>query len=455
MLVEDTIVAIASGAGRGGVGIVRISGPEALTIAMQLSHKKQSFVPRQAALSRFYQQDGIEIDQGVVLWFPAPRSFTGEAVVELQGHGSPIALKMLVNRCCELGARPAQPGEFSLRAFLNDKLDLVQAEAIADLIDARSEQAAQSAVRSLSGTFSKKVQLLQSQLLNIRIYIEAALDFPDEDVDFLADEQLKHQFQTFQEQLQTTIRQAQQGQALRSGLTIAILGPPNAGKSSLLNYLSGEERAIVTEIPGTTRDVLTADLQIAGYPIHLLDTAGLRDTDDIVEQIGVRRAEQAAEQADHIFYLVDITQLTDTTPVLLPEFLKQTATSQNLTLLLNKIDQIDRQRLGGLLNCQHFNCIALSALNGEGVTQLEQIIIDRVGGRAVDTPFSARERHLSALIEAKRVSAIGYKQLLATGSGELVAEELKRTATALGEITGQMSSDDLLGHIFSSFCIGK
>lgn len=449
----DTIAAIATAQGQGGVGIVRVSGPAALAIARSVAHIDPS--PRYAHYGPFWQQDAV-LDQGLTLFFPGPHSFTGEDVLELHGHGGPVIMDLLLKTCLQHGARQARPGEFSERAFLNDKLDLTQAEAIADLIAATSEQAARNAVQSLQGAFSRKVQTLTEALINLRIYVEAAIDFPEEEIDFLADGHVLTQLEAVMRELAQVQRQAGQGALLRDGMTVVIAGRPNAGKSSLLNALAGRDSAIVTEIAGTTRDTLREHIHIDGMPLHIIDTAGLRDTDDLVEKIGIERAMAALSQADRILLVVDASQPEAFDPdQLWPEFLAERPDPLKVTVVYNKIDLI-----GGVPTVQseadgHVN-VRLCARSGEGVELLRDHLKTCVGYEQTgESLFSARRRHLEALEQAAQQLQHGHHQLTAAGAGELLAEDLRMAQQALGLITGEFSADDLLGKIFSSFCIGK
>jgi tRNA modification GTPase len=395
------------------------------------------------------------LDEGVAIYFPAPASFTGEHVLELQGHGGPVILDALVKRCVELGARLARPGEFSERAFLNDKLDLAQAEAIADLIDASSVQAARSAVRSLQGDFSRLVNQLVERTIAIRIYVEAAIDFPEEEIDFLADERLADNLAGLVEDLSDTLNKAQQGSLLRDGMTVVLAGKPNAGKSSLLNALAGREAAIVTAQAGTTRDVLRETITLDGMPLHIVDTAGLRESDDIVEREGIRRAWHEIDQADQVLFLVDATE-TDNPDLraIWPEYFEgQGSSRQPITVVLNKVDQsghrAGRHQIGS-------NTFALSAKYGAGVDVLVDHLKSSMGFESTgEGLFSARRRHLAALQQALDLVTTGRRQLSCSGAGELLAEDLRQAQSCLSEITGTFTSDDLLGRIFSSFCIGK
>jgi tRNA modification GTPase len=452
--VRDTIAAVATAQGRGGVGIVRVSGPRARAIAISLSGREPE--PRHAYYCEFFGGDGEVIDQGLLLFFRGPHSFTGEDVLELQGHGGPVVLDVLLRRCLELGARLARPGEFSERAFLNDKLDLAQAEAIADLIEASSEQAARNAVRSLQGEFSRKVQRLADQLIELRMYVEAAIDFPEEEIDFLADGHVLGQLDGVRSELLAVQREAGQGALLRDGMTVVIAGRPNAGKSSLLNALAGREAAIVTEIAGTTRDVLREHIHIDGMPLHVVDTAGLRETSDQVERIGVERALKAIGEADRVLLVVDATAPEAVDPFALwPEFLDQRPDPARVTLIRNKAD------LSGeavrLETCADGHVtLSLSARQGAGLELLREHLKACMGfEQTTESSFSARRRHLDALRQAAACLDHGRQQLTLLGAGELLAEDLRMAHQALGEITGAFTPDDLLGRIFSSFCIGK
>jgi len=449
----DSIVAIATPPGRGGIGIVRLSGANMAYFADHITGKTLS--PRVATFCPFLGSDGTMLDEGVAIYFPAPASFTGEHVLELQGHGGPVILDALVKRCVELGARLARPGELSERAFLNDKLDLAQAEAIADLIDASSVQAARSAVRSLQGDFSRLVNQLVERTIAIRIYVEAAIDFPEEEIDFLADERLADNLAGLVEDLSDTLNKAQQGSLLRDGMTVVLAGKPNAGKSSLLNALAGREAAIVTAQAGTTRDVLRETITLDGMPLHIVDTAGLRESDDIVEREGIRRAWHEIDQADQVLFLVDATE-TDNPDLraIWPEYFERQGSSrQPITVVLNKVDQsghrAGRHQIGS-------NTFALSAKYGAGVDVLVDHLKSSMGFESTgEGLFSARRRHLAALQQALDLVTTGRRQLSCSGAGELLAEDLRQAQSCLSEITGTFTSDDLLGRIFSSFCIGK
>lgn len=450
---SDTICAIATPPGRGGVGIVRVSGRLAASIAeaMTLQHLK----PRHAWYGDFLDTDGQVLDQGIALFFPGPHSFTGEDVLELQGHGGPVILDLLLQRVMALGARLARPGEFSERAFLNDKLDLAQAEAIADLIDATSSEAARSAVRSLQGVFSQEIHNLVEQLIQLRIYVEAAIDFPEEEIDFLSDGKVEADLADLLAQLTRVLKAANQGSLMREGMSVVIAGRPNAGKSSLLNALAGQERAIVTDIAGTTRDVLREHIHIDGMPLHIIDTAGLRDTPDEVERIGVERAWREIEQADRILLLVDATETPATDPEQIwPDFIHRLPSEARLTVVRNKVD-LNRESPGLSTDSVH-PVLRLSALDGQGLDALRDHLKQLMGYEGhQEAGFIARRRHLEALQRAHQALLSGQAQLLGASAGELLAEDLRQAQQALNEITGAFSSDDLLGRIFSSFCIGK
>lgn len=448
----DTIAAVATAAGRGGVGILRISGGLAASLAQRLI----GFLPRprRATLATWADACGRPIDQGLVLYFPAPHSYTGEEVVELQGHGGPVVLDQLLRRVLELGARAARPGEFSERAFLNGKLDLAQAEAIADLIESGSVAAARAAMRSLTGEFSRQVHVLVESLIALRLHIEAAIDFPEEEIDFLADDSLVARCSALHAQLASLTAQARQGCLLREGMTVVLAGRPNAGKSSLLNALAGRDSAIVSATPGTTRDVLREYLQIDGMPLHLIDTAGLRVTADEIEGEGVRRARLAMQQADRVLVLLDDSQ-GETAHDLLP----QLPASVPCTFIYNKIDLTGRapgfaqgSPSGGLDSGM---AIGVSARQGAGLEALRAHLKACMGFQDTEAGlFSARRRHLDAIARAQGHCAEAGQQLQRK-RGELAAEELRLAQQAMGEITGAFTPDDLLGRIFASFCIGK
>ncbi|MCK8515254.1 tRNA uridine-5-carboxymethylaminomethyl(34) synthesis GTPase MnmE [Methylonatrum kenyense] len=444
----DTICAIATPPGRGGIGVVRLSGPEAGRYASRVAGRLPE--PRRAVFRQFTDAGGQSLDQGLLLWLPGPGSFTGEDVVEFHGHGGPVVLDRLMRRLTELGARPARPGEFSERAFLNGRLDLAQAEAIADLIAAGSEQGARAAMRSMSGEFSRRVTALLQALTELRVHVEAAIDFPEEEIDFLADGEVAAKLRAVRTELDVVLATARQGQILRDGMTVVIAGPPNAGKSSLLNQLAGSDSAIVTAIAGTTRDVLREQIQIDGMPLHIIDTAGLRDSDDPVEQEGVRRARQAMQSADRILLVVE-----DAVGVGLVEQASLADLPEDLpvTVVRNKIDLSGR--VPGVEEVAGKPEIRLSALTGAGVDLLRQHLKQAIGFSGGEDGFIARRRHLDALRRTAEHLSAAHEQLHAAAAGELMAEELRQAQQHLGAITGAFSSEDLLGEIFSSFCIGK
>ena len=451
---SDTIVAQATPPGRGGVGILRISGPKAQEVAQAVLGKLPK--ARYAEYLPFLANDGSTLDEGIALFFPNPHSFTGEDVLELQGHGGPVILDILLKRILEIsGVRIARPGEFSERAFLNDKLDLAQAEAIADLIDASSEQAAKSAISSLQGVFSKKVNALVESLIHLRIFTEAAIDFPEEEIDFLSDGKIEAELNQVIQRLNEVRQEAKQGSLLREGMKVVIAGRPNAGKSSLLNALAGRDAAIVTNIAGTTRDVLREHIHIDGMPLHIIDTAGLREASDEVERIGIERAWQEIEQADRVLFMVDSTTTNETNPEKLwPEFIERLPKNIPVTVIRNKAD-LTGEALG-YSEEEGYALIQLSARTGEGVTLLREHLKQAMGfSSSTEGGFLARRRHLQALEKASEHLNNGQYQLITFHAGELLAEELRLAQEALSEITGQFTSDDLLGRIFSSFCIGK
>jgi tRNA modification GTPase len=452
---RETIAAIATAQGRGGVGIVRISGPLASAAAQAFTAR--ALTPRHAHYGAFRDAAGEVIDEGLAIYFPGPNSFTGEDVLELQGHGGPVVLDMLLQRCVEMGCRLARPGEFSERAFLNDKLDLAQAEAIADLIEASSAQAARNALRSLQGAFSRRVDNLTEKLIGLRIYVEAAIDFPEEEIDFLADGHVLGLLDNVRAELSTVLKEAGQGALLRDGMNVVIAGRPNAGKSSLLNLLAGREAAIVTAIAGTTRDILREHIHIDGMPLHVIDTAGLRDTEDHVEKIGVERALKAIGEADRVLLVVDATAPEANDPFALwPEFLEQRPDAAKVTLIRNKAD-LTGEAISLHESDDGHVTISLSAkAEGAGLELLREHLKACMGyEQTAESSFSARRRHLEALRQACGYLDHGREQLTVAGAGELLAEDLRHAQQALGEITGAFSSDDLLGRIFSSFCIGK
>lgn len=440
----DLIAAIATAPGRGGVGVIRLSGPHLGKLAAVLAGRVPT--PRMATLTTFRDEEGAAIDQGLLLYFPAPHSYTGEDVIELQGHGGPAVLQRLLKRCLALGARLAAPGEFTRRAFLNDKLDLAQAEAVADLIEASSEEAAKSAMRSLSGDFSKRVHGLVEGLINLRMLVEASLDFPDEDIDFVEAGDALGQLRRLQDDLRTLTGNARQGRLLRDGLTVVLVGQPNVGKSSLMNQLAGDDVAIVTEVAGTTRDTLRELIHIEGIPLHLVDTAGLRETEDTVERIGIARTWSAVEKADVVLLLIDSQHGVSEAEAAI---LARLPAVPRLTVF-NKIDLTGEAP--ATLDGEHGWTVRLSAREGAGVDLLRAKLLELAGWQGGEGVFLARERHLAALAQAAGHMDTAdqvYRQL------ELFAEELRLAQVALSSITGEFTADDLLGVIFSRFCIGK
>lgn len=451
---SDPIAAIATAPGRGGIGVIRISGPDLLPVAAALTTPAGATPrqpkPRLAMLADFLAGDGSVIDSGLLLYFPAPHSFTGEDVIELQGHGGPVVMQMLLARCLDLGARLAEPGEFSRRAFMNGKLDLAQAEAVADLIDASTTAAVRSAVRSLQGEFSRAVHALTDELINLRMLVEATLDFPEEEIDFLEAANAFARLKTLREQLATVFARAGQGKLLQAGLHVVLVGQPNVGKSSLLNRLAGDDLAIVTPVAGTTRDALRSAIQIRGIPLHVIDTAGLRETDDAVEKIGIERTWREIERADVALLLLDaasgMTAADSAILARLPETLKR------LTIL-NKIDLVPE---AACLPEAGQTVIALSAKTGQGIELLEQALLELAGWQQSEDVFIARERHLRALSLAREhLEAAESAVRQPIPMLEFFAEELRLAQNALSQITGEFTPDDLLGVIFSRFCIGK
>lgn len=446
----DTICAVATPPGAGGLGIVRVSGPGVPEISKAMTGRLPA--PRYALLTDFLDARGGVIDSGILLYFAAPQSFTGEHVLELQGHGGIHILQQLVNRVLELGARAARPGEFSERAFLNDKMDLVQAEAVADLIGSGSDAAARAAQRSLQGVFSNQIHLLQEQLTSLRVFVEAAIDFPDEEIDFLAESDVSERVVQTELQLSGLLKTAQQGRLLRDGMVLAIIGRPNAGKSSLLNALSGQESAIVTEIPGTTRDVLREQIVIEGIPVHIADTAGIRETSDVIEAEGIRRARQALESADIVLLIRDVADSATPDQALIAEIPE----GVGIINVANKVDLLPQRTLSGGSDSGTAPHVWISARTGEGVDELKKRILQEIGVTdQAQGAFSARQRHVDALHRARSHLLAGAHAMENEQAGELLAEELRLAQQALGEITGEVLADDLLGEIFSSFCIGK
>lgn len=451
---QETIAAQATAPGRGGVGIIRVSG----SLAREVANKVLGKCPktRFAEYLPFKNLKGDELDQGIALFFEGPNSFTGEDVLELQGHGGPVLLDMILKEICQINkVRIAKPGEFSERAFLNDKMDLTQAEAIADLINANSEQAAQSALHSLQGQFSKHINKLVEQVIHLRMYVEAAIDFPEEEIDFLSDGKVSGDLNAIITQLNEVTSQAKQGSIMREGMRVVIAGRPNAGKSSLLNALAGRDAAIVTDIAGTTRDVLREHIHIDGMPLHIIDTAGLRESPDIVEQIGIQRAWDEINQADRVLFMLDATDTDETDPhQIWPEFIDKLPEKMEITVIRNKVD-LSKEQVGSQ-EVNNQTVINLSAKNNAGIDLVKDHLKQIMGYKgAIEGGFMARRRHLEALNHAAEHLEIGQTQLELHIAGELLAEELRLTQQYLNEITGEFTSDDLLGEIFSSFCIGK
>ena len=449
----DTIAAQATPPGRGGVGIVRVSGEKAAQIAQSVLGVTPK--SRYAHYGAFKDRQGNTLDEGIGIYFPGPNSFTGEDVLELQGHGGPVVMDFILKEVTALGARLARPGEFSERAFLNDKLDLTQAEAIADLIDSASEQAARCALRSLQGAFSSRITHLVDQLIKLRIYVEASIDFPEEEIDFLSDGKVENDLKNISEALALVFKEANQGSLIREGMNVVIAGRPNAGKSSLLNALAGRDRAIVTDIAGTTRDVLKEHIHIDGMPLHIIDTAGLREGADEVERIGIERAWEEIKQADRVLLLVD-AQTSDESEAekLWPDFVHQLPNKDIITVIRNKADL--SSEVIGLSETEQGTVLRLSAKSGDGLDTLKQHLKSVMGYEAAsEGGFIARRRHIEALEKAKDFVDAGQLQLIEAAAGELLAEDLRHAQNALNEITGEFTPDDLLGRIFSSFCIGK
>lgn len=438
----DRIAAIATAPGRGGIGVVRLSGPDLAGLAHILTGK--ALQPRRATYASFLDEQGLVIDQGIALYFPAPHSYTGEDVLELQGHGGPAVLQAVLQRCLDLGARAARPGEFTERAYLNDKLDLAQAESVADLIDATTTQAARSAMRSLQGDFSQAVHALVDGLIRLRMLVEAMLDFPEEEVDAPDLARRNRELAAVRSELERVSGLARQGSLLREGAHIVLVGQPNVGKSSLLNRLSGEEVALVSDIPGTTRDVIRQAIQLEGVPLHILDTAGLRESDDVVERMGIARTRSAAEKADLILVLLDARQgMTADDQTILATLPPDTPR----LFVFNKCDLLDADGARG--DADH---LYLSAKTGDGLDELRRRLLALIGWHQEAGVFMARERHLRALDVARGHLARAADE---AARAELFAEELRLAQEALNSITGEFTADDLLGEIFSRFCIGK
>lgn len=444
----DTIVAVATPPGRGGVGIVRLSGPLAYPIALHMT-KKSVIKPRVVNLCSFYSTEDDLLDKGILLYFKHPHSFTGEDVIEFQGHGAPIVLDQLVHEAVLQGARLANPGEFSERAFLNNQIDLTQAEAIADLINASSQTAARMAMRSLQGDFSKQIQALNEQLIHLRLYVEAAIDFPEEEIDFLSDGKVAGMLRTIISDLETLRASVYQGVILREGISVVIAGRPNAGKSTLINALAGREVAIVTPIAGTTRDVMREHVLLDDIPLHLIDTAGLRESDDVVEKEGIKRAWQEVKRADCLLMMIDASENNHEAIHMSTAIKKELPPNVPVLHVYNKMDEAPT------FVHPEKEAVYISAKTGDGLPELKSRIKQMVGYQVGEGQFIARTRHILALDKALGLLLNGEKQLLHHRALELLAEDLRLSHQSLGEITGEFSSDDLLGEIFSSFCIGK
>ena len=443
----ETIAAIATPPGQGGVGIVRVSGPATEAVAIAILGRCPK--PRTAEYLPFKDDQGRIIDKGIVLFFKQPYSFTGEDVLELHGHGGQVVLDLLLQQAVRHGARLARAGEFSERAFLNDKIDLAQAEAIADLIAAESEDAARAAMRSLQGEFSNNIHKLVERLIELRMYVEAALDFPEEEIDFLADDAVADKLDTLSTSVRTVFESARQGCLLKEGMSVVIAGKPNAGKSSLLNRLAGSDTAIVTDIPGTTRDVLREHIQIDGLPLHVIDTAGLRESEDVIEQEGVRRAWREIEQCDRLLYVID-SRSQEHIP---DDVYRQIPDGTGLSVIFNKTDLSGKKNR--VVDRETHTEVYLSAKSGDGIALLKRHLKHCMGyERHSEGQFIARRRHITALQNASQHLSLAEKHLK-NNLGELLAEELKLAQQQLSSITGEFTSDDLLGRIFADFCIGK
>lgn len=445
----DTIAAIATASGKGAIGIVKISGAQARTIAVAVT--ACNLLPKQARYTPFYDSHRQVIDQGIALFFQGPDSYTGEDVLELQSHGNQVLLDQLLTQVISLGARAARPGEFTERAFLNDKLDLAQAESVSDLIHASTAEAASAAVRSLQGEFSLQVNDIREQLLNCRVYIESALDFAEEEIDFLQDTELATRFSALAESLATLLGRSEQGALLRDGLSIVLAGLPNVGKSSLLNRLTGEDTAIVTQVAGTTRDILKEKISIDGLPIHIIDTAGLRESDDPIEVEGIKRARDQIQQADRILFVVQAGEMPDKT------LLQQLPKHIPISLVYNKSDLVTGEKIAPLDHAvKATHQLVLSARTGVGIDQLRAHLKHCAGfEKTSEGALMARRRHIDALLKAQRHIKDAHIRLTEDAAGELAAEELRLAQEQLNQITGEFTSDDLLGEIFSRFCIGK
>lgn len=443
---QDTVAAIATAPGYGGVGVVRISGPETAHIARQVLGSLPS--PRMAAYKPFIGSTGDEIDRGIALFFPGPGSYTGEDCLELQAHGGPLVLSALLSAACDAGAREAEPGEFTRRAFLNGRLDLAQAEAVADLIAARTDQAARAAARTLAGKFSSRILDVDARLGDLRAFVEAAIDFPDEEIDFLAGSDVLDRMKAILAQMREVHAQAKRGSLLTEGAVVVLAGLPNVGKSSLLNALAEDDVAIVTEIPGTTRDLIRQTVQLAGYPLHVVDTAGLRATEDVVEKEGVSRARKAVEHADLIIEVVDDGRPENRDPYLASH------TDIPRVVVYNKVDLSGRK--AGLIPNASGDAVAVSARSGAGLDALTQVICEKIGaGSSQESDFAARRRHLGAIEDALSNLEAAIRAAGSSLGGELIAEDLRHAQYALAAIVGEKDNEQLLDLIFSRFCIGK
>lgn len=445
---KDTIAAIATPHGVGGIGVIRISGSQAKSIAESITAK--IIKPKDIRFSSFYDQQKQTIDHGIVLYFKAPHSFTGEDVIEFQGHGGPVIQDMLLQEINRLGARSAKPGEFSERAFLNNKIDLTQAEAIADLIESGSQAAAKAAMRSLQGDFSKHIHLITDQIINLRCYIEASLDFSEEEIDFLAEGKIKQKLEVIAHDLDIIIKEADNGRRLNEGLTLAIAGLPNAGKSSLLNCLTGYETAIVTPIEGTTRDIISEQISLNGVPVKVLDTAGLRETEDIVEQAGIKKAWLAIKSADVVLVIVDANKgFTQADREILDQL-----DDQKYAIIYNKVDLLNNA-ISKIEIANNPIELQISTINKLGIDELIHWVTGTSQNLNENNTILARRRHLDALLQTKKSIITAIQLFNETQSGELMAEDLRAAQKSLNEITGEFNTEDLLGKIFSSFCIGK
>lgn len=443
---EEIIAAIATAPGRSGIGVIRVSGPQLTRVVGGIVGKP--LTPRRATLAEFRDASGAAIDMGIALFFPAPHSYTGEDLLELHGHGGPVVLRLILKRCLELGARVAEPGEFTKRAFLNDKLDLAQAESVVDLIDAATAEAARGALRSLRGEFSSRIQSVKSELVELRALVEATLDFPDEEIDFLKQFEAERRLRDLRASVESVLEASKQGSLLREGMHIVLAGQPNVGKSSLLNRMAGEELAIVTDIPGTTRDTIRQVIDIDGIPAHIIDTAGLREARDPVETLGIARTWSAIENADMVLLLIDATRGETAAD---REILQRMPPNLRRIRVMNKIDLIPRAP--GVERLDGESTVWLSAKSGEGVDLLRAALLEVVGWHSSgEGLFMARERHVQALIETKAHLAHAAQ---VSGQLELMAEELRLAQERLSVVTGEFSTEDLLGEIFSRFCIGK